>query len=219
MSTNNNINSIFQQGIVQVVGTHAYALNQISGGYVLTIIDISTSISPVVKSVLFDAVNFYQCQALAISGNYAYVINSLSGTDATTHPGLVIINISNPLAPVIVGTLLNGSFIYNGYGIVVQGNYAYVVNFLYGSDASSKPGFVVVDVSAASIPRVVASILDSTNIFLGYNISLVAPSTGGNYAFIANSAVGGDETAHPKSTMIDVTLPTVPVVVPAYRTT
>ncbi|MCK5538040.1 MAG: hypothetical protein KAI79_14540, partial [Bacteroidales bacterium] len=116
-----------------------------------------------------------------VSGNYAYV--------AGYEDGLVIIDVSDPLAPVTTGTYNTSS----AYGVHVSGKYAFVV------DGSS--GLEIIDISDPSAPVTTGT----------YNItSAYGVYVSGNYAFVAVNSQGLQ--------IIDVSNPSVPVLTGTYNT-
>jgi hypothetical protein len=76
---------------------------------------------------------------LVIHGDRAYVV---------TDVGLTIVNLSNPAAPDIEGSVRLGS---RGYGVAVQGNYAYAVNV--------STDLKVIDISDPRTPTVVGGLV------------------------------------------------------------
>jgi hypothetical protein len=162
---------------VQVVGNYAYIADTTS----LQIIDVSNPAAPTfVGSAVAPG---GAATTLSVSGNYAYVTdggalevfditNKAAPTLLTTYgsgfnsvevvgkyayvggSGLQILDISNPVAPVVVGS--NSSV--NGSIINIAGHYAYAlnVNYLY-----------VVDIADPSLPQLVSS----TYGIIGYGAS------------------------------------------------
>ena len=118
---------------------------------------------------------------LTIVGSTLYVVsqnrNGPSGTgsnDDGTGNSLVILNISNPTAPAIVGTLHNSNVMFSPHGVAVSGNYAFVaaqgcLNLQPCPNSTVGDAFVVVDLSNPSSPTIAASI---------QNTNLPAPWTG-----------------------------------------
>ncbi len=115
---------------VKVNGNYAYVADGSSG---LQIIDVSNPANPTITGYVNtpDVAN-----GLAVSGNYVYV--------AANGAGLCIFDVSNPNQPVEVGNFSNiypfSSFapipteIYSdAYGVVVKGNYAYLLTWFYES--------------------------------------------------------------------------------------
>ena len=120
---------------------------------------------------------------ITVQGRYAYVADNTSG--------LRIIDITNPSAPVSVGS--RGS-IGNVQDVAVAGKYAYV--------ATDNTGFQVMDVSDPLSPRLVST-LDTS----GTAVALVVS---GKYAYVADSASGLQ--------IIDVSDPTNPEIIGNYNT-
>ena len=106
----------------------------------------------------FRSTNAY---GVAISGFYAYVADGPSG--------LRVIDISNPLSPVLKGTCPTT----NALGVVVSGSYAYV--------ADSQSGLRVIDISNPLSPALKATC--STTNALGVAVS-------GSFAYVADYTSG-----------------------------
>ena len=157
-----------------------------------------------------------------VSGTHAYVVsqnrNGPSGSginDDGTGNSLVILDISNPASPTIVGSVHDSTTMFGPHGVAVSGSYVYVAaqGCLAGQpcpNASVGDAFVVIDASDLSNPRIVASIR---------NAALPAPWMGtgalkhacsitiaGHYAYITASYTG-------RLTTIDISNPLQPVIV------
>ncbi len=166
----------YSQANVSVSGNYAYLAN----GYLL-IIDISDPANPVLADTCDTpgrALDIY------ISGNYAYI--------ADQYRGLQIVDISDPIAPRVVGP---------GYeapgwarGICISGDYAYV--------AYDGSGLHIVNISNPINP-----------VFIGNydtNESSFDVTVAGNYAYVADW-LGGLK-------IIDITDPVNPVLAGMYDT-
>jgi hypothetical protein len=118
----------------------------------------SLNVSRVWQTPIMPTVN-----AVAVAGNYAYVV--------TSGLGLCVFNIANPAAPVFMGyCVVQG----NAYGVAVSGNYAYV------SDGGTRLN--VINITNPSAPAIV-SFLSCTGNARGVAIS-------GNYLYLADGASG-----------------------------
>ncbi len=158
--------SVADGGNLILQGHYAYTSNYAAGSF--TIIDISNPSNPVVTSI---TTGFTYITGLAISGNYAYVVQG-------TSPGyLDQINISNPYSPFFnaaAGSSIDlgpgGNRAVAFSGVYVQGNYAYVS--VYGNDS----GLYVVNIA------------NPNNMFqVGYSGTQNVPigvTVQGNYAYI-----------------------------------
>ncbi len=105
--------------------------------------------------------------SVTVSGHYAYVTAAYSAK-------VTIIDIANPLAPVIVSSLADPS-IHFPVDVAVKGNYAYV------ADQASGLGRVeVLDVSNPASPHVAATVTDSATLDGAYRIRLR-----GNFAYVS----------------------------------
>ncbi|MEI7728303.1 MAG: tail fiber domain-containing protein [Verrucomicrobiota bacterium] len=100
---------------------------------------------------------------VAVSGRYAYVVNSSSNT-------LQIFDVNTPAAPASLGTVATGN---SPWAVTVAGRYAYVAN-------AGGNTLQVIDVSNPSAPVSVGSI----NMGAGSSPNALAVS--GHYAYVAN---------------------------------
>ena len=100
---------------------------------------------------------------ITVSGNYAYVADGRNG--------LVIVDVSNPKAPVFAGCYDTEG---DAHGVFVSGNYAYV--------ADGRNGLVIVDVSNKEAP-VLVEYYDTEGDAYGLFVS-------GDYAYVADGGNG-----------------------------
>ena len=206
-------------GVEAVAVSGAFAYTAGYNGGVLNVVDISNPASPQVVGQTVAANALLNATNITISGPYAYVVsknrNGPSGSgsnDDGTGNSLTIVDISNPAAPSIVGSLHDSTNLFGAYGIAIAGMYAYVAaqGCLVNQPcpkASVGDDFAVVDVFNPSNPTLVATI---------HNQSLPPQWTGalkhatsvalmGDDAFVA-AAYSNELTA------IDVSDPTHPVI-------
>ena len=120
-----------------------------------------------------------------VQGRYAYVTNYTSDT-------LQIFDISNPVSPVIVGSVAISA----SYSVYVQGHYAYVAG--YGSGTLQ-----IVDVSNPASPVIVGSVATGSNPRGVY--------VQGRYAYVINRGSGTLQ-------IVDVSNPAAPVNVGSVAT-
>jgi hypothetical protein len=119
---------------VTIQGRYAYVAS--AGSKALEIVDILNPTAPVhvgsfingQQGVSLDGVN-----AVKVSGNYAYLTKStyVFGATNINSGALVVIDISNPAAPIHVGTFTDGdggSLLDNPTSVFVSGPYAYITN-------------------------------------------------------------------------------------------
>jgi hypothetical protein len=112
---------------------------------------------------------------VTVSDNYAYV--------ADGYGGLVIIDISNPAVPTLVGSYdISGA-----YDVKVSGSYAYV--------AGCSDGLVIVDISNPATPAFIGSYNTAGN---AYDVEV-----SGNYAYVADYDNG--------LVIVDISNPTSPI--------
>ena len=218
--TTANATSLSGAAYLAVSGNYAYTLGFYAG--TLTVVDISNPSAPQVVGQSPFASSLLNASHLVISGSYAYVVsqnrNGPSGTssnDDGTGNSLTILDISNPTAPTIVGSVHDSTTMFGPHGVAVSGSYVYVAaqGCLSGQpcpNASVGDAFVVIDASNPSQPRIVASIR---------NANLPSPWTGtgalkhacsitisGNYAYVTASYTG-------RLTTIDISDPLHPAIV------
>jgi hypothetical protein len=211
---------------VGVSGSYAYVADWFAG---LRVIDVSTPSAPVEVGSVGPWPGW--SQDVAVSGDYAYVVNGKSGSWGY----FSVIDVSEPSAPAEVGFLwgsrygvaASGGYAYavgpgyfevidvseptapvevgylyaGGYGVAVSGNYAYIA---FGDEYSPR-GLYVIDVSSPTAP-VEVGLLDTPRWALD-----VAVSRG--YAYVAM----GDYD-YRGLYVIDVSEPTAPVEVGFYET-
>jgi hypothetical protein len=173
---------------VAMSGQYAYVAAQgcLSGqpcpksnvGNSFEVVDVSNPASPTIVATLHNTnlpAPFTGTNALAhadsttVSGHYAYVTASYSNR-------LTIIDISNPIAPKVVSSLLDATNLNFPVDVAVQGNYAYVV------DQISTGRLTVVDVSNPANPQVVSS-LSNAALNGAYRLRLRR-----NFAFVSGSS-------------------------------
>jgi hypothetical protein len=214
-------------GYVAVSGDGNYAYTAAYYSRSIAVVNISNPAAPQVVGQSSPSDYLLNASQLVVSGSYLYVIsqnrNGLSGTNSNddgTGNSLVILDISNPTTPTIVGTLHNSNVMFGPHGLAVSGNYAYIAaqGCLNAPGAGNQPcpdpsvgdAFVEVNISDPSNPSIAASIS---------NINLPAPWTGsnalkhacgitvsGNYAYV--TAPNGD-----RLTIIDISDPLHPAIV------
>jgi hypothetical protein len=183
---------------VAVSGNYAYvaAINS------LYIVDIKDPSNPKLASSIAAGKNASsgQTSGICISGKYAFV-GSLGYPTSTTLGGIEVFDISNPLLPVQVGSLLNGvngAYLSYPYNLRIVGNLLYTVD-LYNS------AFEIVDVSIPSSPKHKGSLKDGVG---GCNLkSALDLAVRGNTAFVTNY---NNNFSNANLEIIDVTDPTAP---------
>ncbi|WP_413288833.1 LVIVD repeat-containing protein [Bdellovibrio sp. HCB337] len=163
-----------------ISGNYAYVTTGSSAR--LTIINISTPGSPTVTGTLQDTTNLNNtcstpsgnyCGGIVVSGNYAYIsayaVNRLS-----------IVNISNPAAPTLTGSLQDNTNLQTATDVKVVGNYAYVT--------ANTPGRLsIVNVTTPASPTLAGSLSGLS--------SAEAVVVSGSYAFVARGYNPGAVTS------------------------
>lgn len=115
----------------------------------------STSDSPIVITSIAKVATIVTGDAAVVAcrGNYAY----LYGWNCVTNSNFVIYDMSTPSSPVRRGSLTNGGY---GYGIALNGNYAYLQTDGNGANMFVNGGNVIVDISDVDHPKEVQQTTD-----------------------------------------------------------
>jgi hypothetical protein len=152
--------------------------------------DISNPTAPTFSASLSIGVTTNaNCTSIAVSGNYAYI------GDTTSSGRLYIVDISNPVSPILIKAFTTTNSVSQVY---VSGRYAYLAK------NSTTGGLQIVDISNPASPVSVAS-FNTTNVVKGIKVA-------GNYAYLAeNSTTGGVQ-------VVDVSTPSTPVAVGTFTT-
>src|SRR3989339_309022 len=149
---------------VYVSGKYAYILS--TNG--LAIIDVNNKSNPsTVGFAMVNGVGDVGDRAVMVAGKYAYAISNASSS-------LNVIDVSNPAAPTLVGSVVSTTALASAKSIAVSGHYAYVV-------ANGNNGLAVVDISNPAIPTVVGFIKDNTQL-----LTPVSVYVNGKYAYVAS---------------------------------
>lgn len=112
-------------------GNYAYSCN----GSTLSVIDVSNPASPSLTA--FNDSSMNGCKDVKIVGNRAYVVT-------TTNKSLVILDISTPTSPTVLGSITHATRLSNLVNVEVSGNYAYAV--------STTGDITLVDISTPATP-------------------------------------------------------------------
>ena len=169
---------------VYVSGKYAYILS--TNG--LAIIDVNNKSNPsTVGFAMVNGVGDVGDRAVMVAGKYAYAISNASSS-------LNVIDVSNPAAPTLVGSVVSTTALASAKSIAVSGHYAYVV-------ANGNNGLAVVDISNPAIPTVVGFIKDNTQL-----LTPVSVYVNGKYAYVASK--DGNSI-----TILDISVATNPTVV------
>ncbi len=145
---------------VAIAGNYAYVVWRGSANFV--VINLTNPDSPTVAASLTLSGTL---SSVFVSGNYAYVSSNDNNNELT------IVNVTNPLVPVVAGTY-NDSGSEDAADVFVSGSYAYLA-LAGGND------FVVVNVSNPASPSFTGGLV------LNGNADEVVVS--GNYAYVASS--------------------------------
>lgn len=128
---------------------------------------------------------------IATQGDYAYLVRNASTSN------FFVINIANPAAPTVVGSL---SLAASPTNIDVSGNYAYV------SSTSDSAEMQIVNVTTPTAPSIAAS-YNAAGTGNGNGVKIV-----GNTAYLVRNANAGSD----EFVMINVTTPTAPTRLGGY---
>jgi hypothetical protein len=187
---------------VAISGNYAYVTAFY--GHRLTVIDISTPTSPSIVTSLSDSTHLMNPNNVAVAGNYAYVADQTNPTGVQ----FSIVNISNPAAPFVAGSLSN-TLLDNAYTLRVRGNFAYLV-------AKNSSVMAVIDVSNPAAPQLIADVQDAGHLFSVIGIDV--DSTGA-YAIAASPRLSTETNPlYPPftpttGTISDIQLDPVPIAV------
>lgn len=215
-----NNNSLSGADSVAVSGSVAYVVAYWTGQ--LTAIDIANPSNPTILGSTPPTASLENGTDVSIAGNYAFVTSknrnaSTSSNDDGTGNSLTIVDIANPSAPTVVGTLNNTNtppgMLFGAYHVAVQGHYAYVAyqGLLQGQPTNpdtSQGGFSVIDITSPSGPT-----------FLGNVDNASLPARFANALEHATSVAIEGNTAYVTAfynqslTAIDITNPTAPKVI------
>ena len=144
----------YGQAGLRVQGNYVYLVSSTgtASTNLLQIYDVSNASAPVLRgSVQVPLYGF----GLWVSGSYAYVISFVdSSPTGESYAGtLDVVDVSNPAAPVIVGSTTTGMAGVHVADIKVVGNYAYVAG-----QSPAQSYVLVFDVSKAAAPRLLSSL-------------------------------------------------------------
>lgn len=135
-------------------------------------------------------------RCVAKDGDYCYVTNASA---AASTNDLYVIDVSDPEAPALVGTLDHADLA-GSHCVTVDDGFAYVA-------ANTADRLVVVDVSTPSAPSHVASVANATSLSAPTWVAKI-----GNYAYVLN----GFNSLY--TTVVDVSTPASPTVVGSVNT-
>ena len=219
-----NKTSLSGAGYVAVSGHYAYTLAYLAG--TVTVVDISNPAAPAVVGQSAYAPSLQNAAHIVISGHYAYVVsqnrNGISGSgvnDDGTGNALTILDISNPTAPTIVGSVHDSRLLFGAHGVAVSGSYAFVAaqGCLSGQpcpDSTVGNALVVIDVSNPASPQIVASISNASLPPQWSGTSALLHACGiavsGNYAYVTASYSA-------RLTVIDISNPLQPAIVASIQ--
>ena len=204
-------NALFGAHGVAVSGSYVYVAAQgcLSGqpctsqsvGNSLVVIDASDPANPAIVSTLrnsslpvpWTGTNALQhACGIAVSGNYAYITASYAHR-------VTIVDISDPVHPMIVGSVQDSNLLQVPVDVAVRGGYAYVVNEVVGSGRVT-----VLDVHNPTLPTIAGSVA-SPALSGAYRIRLRS-----NFAYVA-------ATYAPAMSVLDISDPTKPRVAGSFQ--
>jgi hypothetical protein len=211
-----NSGSLSGTTAVAVSGHYAYAVSYWSGQ--LNVLDISNPASPQLVASTSSTTQMTDATNVTIAGNYAFVTSknrnaSMASNDDGTGNSLTVVDITNPLVPVVKGMVRDTSLLFGAYAVAVLGHYAFVASQgrLGGQPSSPDTSlgvFSVIDLTTPATPTIVAHIDNSS--LTGALTNGLYHATGiaisGNHAYV--TAFLGQ-----RLTTIDISNPTSPTVV------
>jgi hypothetical protein len=171
---------------VALSGNYAY-VTAFDGDRV-TVVDISNPLSPQIVASLANNTHTEDLAApvdLAVQGNYLYVANQVGTPDDE----LTVIDISNPLAPTVVGSLADGR-LNAAYRIRVSGDFAYL-------SASTAQTVAAIDISDPAAPRLAGLVDDPVHLNKTTGLDLESTSSGEYVAAVSPYQSGQPNTTTP----------------------
>jgi len=164
---------------IEVIGTYAYLM-----GHYIDVVDISDPMAPSHAATGELPGGFPM--ATSVQGDFLYV--------SDVNNGLEIVDVSNPVAPTVVGNydFVSTGYEMNTYGLDVAGSFAYVANDSFG--------LAVIDVSDPAVPALVT--------YLGQTAPGQAVSVVGGYAY----TVAGFWGTYPRINAVDISNPAAPAI-------
>ncbi|MCX5692086.1 MAG: hypothetical protein NTX47_00130 [Candidatus Omnitrophica bacterium] len=159
------------------------------------------ALPPLVGS--YDTADTHNAFYFQVVGKYAYIVMSDGGI-AASKKDMVILDVSNPASPILVGSLDDDTNFYQPSCIQVVGKYAYVTN-RHDNTVPGKKNFIVIDVSNPAAPTVVGGIDDDVNLYNAFPFAI-----SGKYAYVGNYQYGANKVGF---TVIDISNPITPVIV------
>lgn len=156
---------------LEIAGRYLYVVNFSSNS--ISVFDISSPANPVQVGSVIDNTNLKGAEHIRIVGNYAYIadFNSSPGNQ----PGLTVVDISNPLSPVIVSSVTNANIIDPVY-IQIRWPYLYMTN----EDNSC-------DLNIFDISNPLNPLLKKSFVPTGCTGNLVTSDFNGKYIYLAGS--------------------------------
>lgn len=206
---------------VAVSGSYAFAASYWAGQ--LNVLNISNPAHPTLVAATPSMPGMTDATNVTVSGGFAFVTSknrnaSTTSNDDGTGDSLTVVNVSNPLAPSVIGTVHDSGNLFGAYALAVSGHYAFIASqgLLGGQPAipdTSRGSFSVIDLNHLA-GGVVAHI---------DNASLSGALVNG-LDHATSVAISGNDayvTAYADSrlTTIDISTPTSPVVVASLRNT
>jgi parallel beta-helix repeat protein len=157
-------------------------LHLTGGGMLQTISTGLAVVGSTTGSELIDA------NSVHVSGKYAYVAAMYSHR-------LNIVDISDPTAPTLVGSIQDATELDYAVHAYVSGKYAYVAAYNYS-------GLTIVDISDPSSPSITGSVSSTSQLYAPRGIYV-----SGRYAYVPTSSINN------RLTIVDVSNPSSPTIV------
>jgi hypothetical protein len=147
----------------------------------------TSTIEPTVLGTLLDSTNLNVPVDIFVRGDYAYIVSQ-------TGDSLTIIDISDPMLPILEGVLIDGTNLNGAHGVAVAGDYAYIA-------CNTGNSVTVINISDRTTPVFTGIIVDGTNLNGASDIQVV-----GTYGYV--TATTGD-----RLTIIDLSIVESPLVI------
>lgn len=217
--SNTAANAPHLSGLVSVAVSGHYAYTTAYWPGELSVVDISNPASPHLVGHTPATTSLKNGSNISIVGSDAFVVSknrnaSTTSDDDGSGNSLTVVDISNPTAPTVLGSVQDPNKLFGAYGIAVSGHYAFVgyQGVLPGqphSPGTTTGGFSVIDLS--NLSGGVVKNLDDASLpspWTGQNVFKHATSVAisGNFAYVTafnNSSV----------TVVNISNPTNPVIV------
>ncbi len=167
------VGSVTSSGNSRLALSGNYAYLTETGIDSIRVVDISNPVAPVTAAVLTSSTVLNGVTGIAISGDYVYVATINSPDPA--YDGVKVIDISDPLNPVIIGGITDPVNLHGALEIKIVDDYAYVVA---GNDNSLR----IIDISDPYNIEIVGGVKDDALLGGVGRLEIM-----GDYAYVASA--------------------------------